>query len=170
MPSPTRDEYSFGMLTSRRGDTFREGKNPFTGEVVRFYDSTATPEECIALAEVLLRHGIKYDADSVSYYGCIAGTHICIPNTDLTSGHFGGASIELVGQEISDQSLDAVLEMGRSAEMFFQDSCGEGPIAAPTSEVKERVQAFREEEILLVKTAKELRSWLVDHLGSRKVI
>ena len=158
------------MLPSRRGDTFREGKNPFTGEVVRFYDSTATPDECNTLEAVLLRYGINFDDDSITYRGKVGGTEIFIPNVNIGNGHFRGASIELVGEDISEESIAAVLEMGKSANLFFENSIGEGALAAPTSEIRDRVATVRDEEVLLVDTVPKLRAWLMDHVGSRKVI
>lgn len=170
MSTPTRDLYSFGMLTSRRGETFREGKNPFTGEIVRFYNSTATPDECKALEAVLGRYTIDFDTDSITYRGEVDGTEIFIPNVDLRDGYFGGTTIELVGEVISDGSITAVLEMGKSANLFFENSIGEGALAAPTSEILAKVNTFRDEEVVLVDTVTRLRSWLDDHVGSRKVV
>ena len=169
MAKPTRDEFSFGMLTSHRGETFREGKNPFTGEVVRFYNSTATLDESKALEAVLDRYGIKFDDAAVTYSGEVDGTEICIPNANISDGPFGGASIELVGKIISDKSLAIVLEMGESANLYFENSIGEGALAAPTSEIQRRVASFRDEEVLLVDTVAILRTWLLDHVGCRKV-
>lgn len=158
------------MQVARRGETFREGKNPFTGEVVRFYDHQATKEEIAALEEVLERYGIEFDYDSMSNYGEIEETMICIPHMNLSDGYFGGASIELVGNSISDKVIEAVLEMGRSANLFFSSSIGEGALAAPTAEVESNVQAFRDEQVLLVDTVAKMRSWLLEHVGARKVI
>lgn len=170
MPTPTRDEYSFGMLTSRRGDTFREGKNPFTGEVVRFYDSRATLEECRALEAILRQYAINFNEDCLDYCGEIDGTRICIPNTDLRDGHFGGASIELTGEPVSDAALIAVVEMGKAANLFFEHSIGEGALAAPNVEIRDRVKTFRDKELVLVDTVAKLRSWLDENVDSRKVV
>jgi hypothetical protein len=171
MVKATRDDFSFVMLPSRRSDTFREGKNPFTGEVVRFYNSTATPDECQALKAVLLGYGIHFDEESFSYRGKVGGTEIYIPDVHIGSGSFSGASIDLVGEMISDESLTAVLEMARSASLYLENSTGEGALAAPTPEIRDRVATSRsDEEVLLIDTVAKLRTWLVDIVGSRKVI
>lgn len=169
MPVPTHDEYSFGMYTSRRGDTFREGKNPFTGEVVRFYEGSATLDECRALEAVLGQYDIALKEDCLDYCGEIDGTRICIPDTDLKDAHFRGTSIELTGATVSDAALTMVLEMGKSANLFFENFRGERTLAAPTPEIRERVKNYRDEEVVIVDTVAKFRAWLDDHVGSRKV-
>jgi hypothetical protein len=165
---PRRILLCHASVTTRRYVPRRQ--NPFTGEVVRFYDSTANPDECNALEAVLLRYDINFDDDSITYRGKVGATEIFIPNVNIGNGHFRGASIELVGEVISEESITAVLEMGKSANLFFENSIGEGALAAPTSEVRDRVATVRDEEVLLVDTVPKLRAWLMDHVRSRKVI
>jgi hypothetical protein len=169
MATPTREEYSFGIYTSRRGEKFREGKNPFTGEVVRFYEGIATLDECRSLEAVLRQHAIDFNKDSLDHAGEIDGTKICIPDTDLRDGNFRGASIDLTGNHVSDAALTMVLEMGKSASLFFENLRGKKRPAAPTSEIRDRVKNFRDEEVVIVDTVAKLRAWFDEIVGSRKV-
>src|SRR5690606_23175297 len=123
-------------------------------------------EECVALEETLKRYGIHIDCEALEYSGEIHGTRICLPDIDLRDRYFGGTSIELVGEKISDESIVAVLDMGKAAAAYY--STHEGPLAAPTSEIKARAEEHHVGEIVLVDTVVKLRNWLIDHVGVRR--
>lgn len=151
---------SFTVGSSRRKDTYREGRNPFTGEINRFYDFACTAEELEAIAGLADQYGFDIDRDIIFSEAEIEGTRIQMPNTDLKSKSFIGSSVILIGTAISDESLGFVLTLCREGGLYLGPCVGTSLLAAPSEEIKSRLEKFHDDEVLLVENTQQILAWL----------
>ena len=176
----THWEYVFNLHTRNLGDEIREDENPFTGEPTQFHvDLGLTPDEIAAIKVAFDRHEVAFDrrefeglapfSEGYVAYGA-GGDSLRFRCADLDEIHsfpITGMSVDIVVRQLLDEYLEIVLDVASSGNLLLMDGYSD-PVLTIDEEPSAKILA-RWPYSRSIRTIDELRSWIENEVGGRRV-
>ena len=162
-------EYSFNLHTANLGEKYREGKNPFTGEVIRFpIDLGLTDLEKATLKRIFRENGINGpEDDGEGYAGYFEHNQSIRFRCNLNNDEpINGIAVEVIVKELSETILSIIIELSKQSKLVLTSSIGDcvSMFSQPDNRHIERWG-----HIQIIETASDLAVWLNNEIGSRDV-
>jgi hypothetical protein len=163
--------YSFLLHTCNLGSQTRTSTNPFTGETVEStMDAGLTDDEINALQDVFDENGIDGPEPEGEGYAAYRaeGESLRFRCNDLDEGEpIDGIAAEVVVKQLSDELLTIILDVARAGNLVLTSSVGDCvrvPIRDPDHKLLQRWP-----DAVAVSSIAELRQWLQESIGGRKL-
>lgn len=165
---PTHLEYSFGMATCNLSEASRSVVNPFTGKPIEIAQHAGlTDQECAALLKLVKASGWRYsDIPGEGWEWKLSASEALRLRGEIESGS-PGWGVELVVKELAEPVLEFLLSLARAGNLAFTSSTGQDVRLAARS-TNPLVQK-RWPNAPILASAQELREWLDQVIGSRRV-
>lgn len=164
----THLEFSFLLYTTNLGTRSRKAINPFTKKVVQFpIDDGLSDDETEALVEYLEERGFEGPEPHGEGYVLHRGGDTFRLRFD-DEGNSVSPEAELVVRKLDDEFAKIVFETATVANCVLMSPIGEH-VCVPATRYRKTLLA-RWPGLRRLSSAKDLRGWLENDLGSRRVM
>jgi hypothetical protein len=164
----THLEFSFLLYTTNLGTRSGEATNPFTKKIVQFpIDEGLSDDETEALVEYLEEQGFEGPEPHGEGYVLDRGGDTFRHRFD-DEGNSASPQAELVVRKLDNDFAKIAFEIASVANCVLMSPVGKH-VCVPAARYRKALLA-RWPDLRQLSSPKDLRSWLENDLGSRKVV